>query len=137
MIYSHIELNLIVIGNIRLVLRCSLTLIIVLYAALSLADERFYRVHPELIQAALMQCPTLAPNGVSCKKLKNIARESLSMLSALEKNPQQYGLDIMQIQIILGHKENKGAEPGVSQDLALMQDNLLLRLALIRSLESP
>ena len=121
-----------------MVLRFSLTVFMLVYSVVSPAHGLFYRAHPELIQVALMRCPAVPPKQMSCEKLKVIAQESMSMLLALERNPQQYGLDIMQLQAALAKQENKGAKRGMSQqDLARIQANLVLRLALILSLESP
>lgn len=130
------------IGNTRLVLRFSLTVFMILYLAVSTAaDERYYREHPELIHAALMRCPVVSPKPkkVSCETLEKIAKESTAILLELERNPQQYGLDIMHMQAVLAEQmAGKSAQHDVSQqDLARIQANLVLRLALIRSLESP
>lgn len=98
-------------------------------------DEQYYRVHPQMLQVALKQCPS-EQQQVSCQELNNIAREVNQLAYELQANPQGFGRKILALQMDIF----KPQATVVSLDdakLKAMQQELAMRLAIVQWLEAP
>lgn len=128
------------------ILQCLLSffLLSLLLNLVAASNAGYYREYPALISKALLQCPALPPKDMSCQALSHLAKETADLMLELEQNPQKFGLNIMVIQVTIAQQKlwlQTSTEPSkrntLSQHLKQTQQNLTLRLALIRSLESP
>ncbi|MCR9191881.1 MAG: hypothetical protein NXI01_04405 [Gammaproteobacteria bacterium] len=107
-------------------------------------DETYYYQHPTAIETALSACPLQQPDGVSCKTLRHIAKETNRLFIELGQTPQKYGLNILLAQEKIAKQQNKiqAMQPSSERDkaaqvLLLTQQALHARLALIALLQTP
>lgn len=99
-------------------------------------DEAYYRVHPQELQAVLKQCPTEHPMQVSCQTLHHIAVEVNQLAYELQSNPQGFGSKIITLQTNI-FKPQQTSMPSDDNKLKAMQQELAMRLAIVKWLESP
>lgn len=118
-----------------------LSWMLVLLVACSTQDSQYYRNNPQLLQKALARCPQSPPSTVSCEELKAIAVEMNQLAYELQINPQEFGTKILSLQAELAKQQADGLEKPDSakptDDKARIQQQLAMRMAAIRWLESP
>ncbi len=97
-------------------------------------NENYYRMHLKALQEALSLCPEKSPADISCAKLNALGKEINGLVYELQRSPQQFGSTIITLQ-------NKLAEQKINavdlESVAITEEQLKQRLAIIRWLESP
>jgi len=99
-------------------------------------DEQYYRVNPQELQVALKQCRTNVPSQVPCETLHNIAIEVNHLAYELQANPQGFGSNIIALQMEI-FKQQNAMTPSDDNKLKAMKQELAMRLAIVKWLESP
>lgn len=104
-------------------------------------DLDYYRVHPEVLRAALQHCPKVQPRAVSCYQLAKLARSMNSLARELQQNPQSFGHQTILLQNKLsslqGEFKNNPQQTQLQHDISETKQDIADRNAVIRWLESP
>lgn len=110
-------------------------------AACAAHNERYYSLHPKVLEAAIIACPEKSPTGISCEQLKIIASHVNELAYQLRLNPQGYGKEILMLQETIAKQElnlrQSPNEPKQQASLIENQHQLGERLAVVKWLESP
>ena len=115
-----------------------LGLAVLVLAACQAKDERFYRANPQALQQALDDCSNGKMPRSECDKLDTIARDSNRLAYELQKNAQEFGKQVLLLQMELGNLQAK--KPQTAEDKKIMDslsEQLATRLAIVKWLESP
>lgn len=99
-------------------------------------DERYYREHPNALQAVIENCPDQAPKLVSCEVLRQIATQVNDYVYELRMSPQGYGKTILVLQETIAHQMHSH-QLDIQTDLENNIQELKDRLAIVNWLESP
>lgn len=106
-------------------------------------DAHYYRTHPQALQEALKRCPQASSPQINCASLELIALDVNKLVYELQQNAQEFGQKIMALQDekmtikqSLG-ADNTKADELVKQKLKGIEDELALRLSVVKWLESP
>lgn len=123
-------------------IRTSIFLAISLWTAACAAhDERYYVLHPKVLQKAIALCPSKHPADISCEQLKNMASHVNELAFQLRLNPQKYGQEILSLQEAIAKQESAARQVESASDLkiamATNKHQLEERLAIVKWLESP
>ena len=104
-------------------------------------DEAYYHANPEELSTALEHCSEKPQKGLSCDELKKVATEVNRLAYELQSNPINFGKKIMDLEIQLAEQKlknhNKQRETDDVDELAKVEKELALRMAIVKWLESP
>ena len=101
-------------------------------------DERYYSLHPNALQKAIIACPQKSPSTVSCEQLKNIAAHVNDLAYQLRLNPQGYGKEILMLQETIATQETNATDAStMKRSIAENKRDLEEHLAIVKWLESP
>ncbi len=104
-------------------------------------DESYYRLHPDALHKEIKNCPDKQPKAMRCDQLIAIAAQVNELAYQLRMNPQQFGQQIIALQIALAKQEQslqqKTDQPGLDVEFNKNRQNLNERLAVVKWLESP
>ncbi len=110
-------------------------------AACAAHDERYYSLHPKVLQKAITQCPKAHPVDISCEQLKHLASRVNQLAYELRLNPQGYGKKILSLQEVIAKQEStlqEASNPSELRSSIIENKNYLEeRLAIVKWLESP
>lgn len=109
---------------------------VLLLAACTPHDEQYYREHPQMLQEALKKCPS-EQQQVSCQELNRIAREVNQLAYELQANPQGFGRSILALQMDIFKPQTSVVSSDDVKKLNAMQQELAMRLAMVKWLEAP
>lgn len=94
-------------------------------------DEAYYRAHPKMLAEALKRCPQDAPEAVSCDQLQKLTQTFRTLMTQIQQSPQSFGQSILSLQ------ENCSRLPTTLKRQSTCAEELTMRLAIVRWLESP
>ncbi|KTD23399.1 secreted endonuclease [Legionella lansingensis] len=104
-------------------------------------DETYYRQNPQALQQAVQNCPNKKPADISCAQLVNIAREVNELAYQLQTSPQGFGKSILELQENIAQQQaalqSNPNQPELKSSIEKNKQNLALRLAIVKWLESP
>ena len=104
-------------------------------------DAQYYRLHPQLLQTALKNCPQTSPRQISCDELVKIADEVNQLAYQLQRDPQDFGNIILSAQAKLAKLEADAVNDTTQSDLRAQivqgKQKIAEYMAIVRWLESP
>lgn len=107
-------------------------LIIGLLSACGAEDQAYFEQHPRALQQKIAQCTQATQVTKTCTDLQTLAGKMAVLAMALQSDPQGFGKTILTLQQQLAKPDQLGAK-----SRAQKQDELRLRLAVVKWLESP
>lgn len=128
----------------------SLSVVALLFAITSCSsasDEKYYRMHPSKIAAAVKQCQREAPEDAACRRLQSLQQQIMGLAYELQASPQAFGSKILHNQQAIQDTKAKLKQALAVKDqqtVASLNDELKTQqmknkqyLAVVRWLESP
>lgn len=116
-------------------------LLVSMLVACTTQDETYYRNNPQELQEAMKACPEKQPSHMSCQQLQELALDVNQLAMELQRNPQQFGQKIIQLQEQLADIENQMKNDPQSVDsnakISEIKIQLANRLAVVKWLETP
>ena len=104
-------------------------------------NDRYYSLHPNVLQDAITECSNKPSKDVDCEQLKVIASKVNELAYQLRLNAQEYGKEILALQETIAKQEmTLPGAPNQSELQASLLENrqqLEVRLAVVKWLESP
>lgn len=124
-----------------MLLKCCLYLALVLSGFCFAADLDYYKMNPQKIEKALLDCTNKNSFNKNCYELKNVAQHINNLAIELQLDPQGYGLAILKMQEKLGEQmllqNNTKANPELLAAIDKNKQEISKRLTVIKWLESP
>lgn len=109
----------------------SIYLILTLWASIAASHtERYYNLHPRVLQQVIAGCPNKQPRDLNCDQLRLVASRVNELAYQLRLNPQNYGKEILALQQQIAKQAQH--QPTVDQKHEIEE-----RLAIVKWLESP
>ena len=113
----------------------------ILLGACQKFDEHYFRSNPQVLQKVLKDCSQREMVQVDCSKIEQIAHDVNSLAYDLQINPQAFGIKILLLQNELAKQQaelcKKPGQEKIKERIKDLQQQLTLRLALVKWLESP
>jgi hypothetical protein len=118
-----------------------LSLATIMLVACSTHDDHYYRVNPQALQQALKSCPSEHPPALTCDELNRIAIDVNQLVYSLQMSPQGFGTKIIALQGELAKQKSllrtNPNQPDVEAAIDALKQQLAMRLAIVKWLESP
>ena len=118
-------------------------MVALILSACTKKDEAYFLTHPQMLQKQVAACSSLDYQNTGCHQWIALARKINKMALSLSVAPQRFGRDILQLQQQIAEikasaiQAQAGAALEIQKQLEQKEHELLLRMAVVRWLESP